>query len=69
MEIIRDYSVDLINSGVVSNEAKNRIPSCINEEGLIELLSRSKSPIAKEFRKFVYQLLKNLRLGRIQILD
>ena len=49
--------------------AQNRIPKYINERGLIELMSRSKGPFASKFRDFVYELLRNLRLGRIRILD
>jgi prophage antirepressor-like protein len=48
---------------------RGKIVKCINEEGLIELISQGQTPICKSFRRFITKLLKNIRLGKIKLLD
>ena len=54
------------NHKFLLNKYHNKIPSLINEDGLYEILCRSKKPLAHEFRRKISSLLKNIRLGNLR---
>ncbi|MGL4573138.1 MAG: ORF6C domain-containing protein [Clostridium sp.] len=51
-------------NGVVFHAGQNREMTFLTEDGLYEVLMQSRKPIAKEFKKRVKKLLKDLRLNR-----
>ena len=59
-------------TNVTSREQdKNLITSAwfLTEEGLYEVLMQSRKPLAKEFKKKIKEILKALRLNKIQIIN
>ncbi len=53
------YSDQSSNLGIDSRQY------VLTEKGLYRYVYTSKSPIGKEFRNFVFELLKRLRLGEL----
>lgn len=52
---------------VYNGQFENQECLFLTEDGLYEVLMQSRKPIAKQFKKQVKQILKNLRLNRISI--
>ena len=55
------YLVDSINGGVTSKARNTQEMWFLTEEGLYEVLMQSRKPIAKEFKKEVKKILKQIR--------
>lgn len=51
-------------NGVIFHSGQNREMTFLTEDGLYEVLMQSRKPIAKQFKKKVKKLLKDLRLNR-----
>lgn len=51
-------------NGVIFHAGQNREMTFLTEDGLYEVLMQSRKPIAKQFKKKVKKLLKDLRLNR-----
>lgn len=51
-------------NGVIFHAGQNREMTFLTEDGLYEVLMQSRKPVAKEFKKKVKKLLKDLRLNR-----
>ncbi|TQO56376.1 ORF6C domain-containing protein [Paraclostridium bifermentans] len=51
-------------NGVIFHAGQNREMTFLTEDGLYEVLMQSRKPIAKQFKKKVKKLIKDLRLNR-----
>lgn len=63
-EMIFNVDEDEKLKAIVSHSGQNREMWFLTEDGLYEVLMQSRKPIAKQFKKKVKKLLKDLRLNR-----
>lgn len=66
-EMIINVDEDEKLKAIVSHSGQNREMWFLTEDGLYEVLMQSRKPIAKEFKKEVKQILKDLRKGNTSI--
>ena len=59
---IKDFPEDYIHVIQTQGNKGPRNTTALNEFGLYELVSVSKKPFAREFRKWTYSILKEIRL-------
>lgn len=55
-------------NGIIFRAGQNREMIFLTEDGLYEVLMQSRKPIAKQFKKEVKKILKDLRMGKTQII-
>ena len=63
-KMINNVDEDEKLKGIIFRAGQNREMTFLTEDGLYEVLMQSRKPIAKQFKKKVKQLLKDLRLER-----
>ena len=70
---IRDYENDekiKVQISLLDKNGLNRLinMNCLTEKGVYRLIFNSHSEVAKSFRNFVFELLHNLRIGKIKLI-
>lgn len=63
-KMINNVDEDEKLNGIIFRAGQNREMTFLTEDGLYEVLMQSRKPIAKQFKKKVKKLLKDLRLNR-----
>ena len=66
-KMINNVDEDEKLNGIIFRAGQNREMTFLTEDGLYEVLMQSRKPIAKQFKKKVKKLLKELRLNQYQI--
>lgn len=68
-KMINSVDEDEKLNGIIFRAGQNREMTFLTEYGLYEVLMLSRKPIAKQFKKEVKKILKDLRIGKTQIVS
>lgn len=67
-KMLNNVDADEKLNGIIFRAGQNREMIFLTEDGLYEVLMQSRKPIAKQFKKEVKKILKDLRMGKTQII-